>query len=71
MEDKIIQIAENIFDDKISMYSKIGNPQNWDSLGQLNLMMAIEKELGIKFNPDEVIESDTIEKIVNVVKSKI
>jgi len=68
MKEKIIKIASEVFGCEISKDSKIGDPENWDSLGQLNLFMAIENELNQKFNPDDIIKSDSIEKIVTLVE---
>jgi acyl carrier protein len=70
MENKIIKIAQDIFDCEITKDSKIGNPNVWDSLGQLTLFMAIESELGIRCTPDEVIENNSIESITKLLKSK-
>lgn len=70
MEEKIINIASEIFDCTITKESKIGDPEAWDSLGQLTLFMAIESELGIKCTPDEVIENSSIEAIVTLLESK-
>lgn len=71
MENKIIQIAKEMFNDEINIDSKIGDLQIWDSLGQLNLFMAIESNLNIKFSIDEIIQSDTIRKIVKLIENKI
>lgn len=70
MEDKIIKVAHDVFDCEITKDSKIGNPEVWDSLGQLTLFMAIESELGIKCSPDEIIENNTILSIAQLLKSK-
>ena len=70
MENKIIQIAKKMFNDEINIDSKIGDPQIWDSLGQLNLFMAIESNLNIKFSIDEIIQSDSIRKIVKLIVNK-
>lgn len=70
MEDKIIKIAQDIFDCNITKKSKMGDPDVWDSLGQLTLFMAIESELGIKCTPDEVIENNSIKTIVTLLESK-
>lgn len=70
MENKIIQIAKEMFNDEINIDSKIGDPQIWDSLGQLNLFMAIESNLNIKFSIDEIIQSDSIRKIVKLIENK-
>ena len=70
MENKIIQIAKEMFNDEINKKKKIGDPQIWDSLGQLNLFMAIESNLNIKFSIDEIIQSDSIRKIVKLIENK-
>lgn len=70
MEEKIIQIAHDVFDCEITINSKIGDPEVWDSLGQLTLFMAIESELGVKCTPDEIIENNTILSIVKLIESK-
>jgi len=70
MEEKVIQIASDVFNCQIESGSKIGNPEEWDSLGQLNLFMAIESELGIKCSADEIIENNSISSIVKLLESK-
>ena len=70
MENKIIQIAKEMFNDEINIDSKIGDLQIWDSLGQLNLFMTIESNLNIKFSIDEIIQSDSIRKIVKLIENK-
>ena len=70
VEKQVINIAKEVFNCEITKDSKIGNPEQWDSLGQLNLFMALEMQLGIKCSPEEVIESDSIIKIVNLFKNK-
>jgi len=35
-----------------------------DSLGQINLFMSIESELGLSFDPEVIIENDSIEQII-------
>jgi acyl carrier protein len=70
MKDKVISIASELFNAEITVDSKIGDVENWDSLGQLNLFMAIEAETGKNFEPDEVIENDSIAKIIALPNKK-
>ncbi|CAA6825458.1 MAG: Unknown protein [uncultured Sulfurovum sp.] len=67
METKIIKIASELFESNITIESKIGDVENWDSLGQINLFMAIESDLGLSFDPDDVIANDTIKKIIELI----
>jgi len=71
MEDKVINIASELFGVEVTKDTKIGDIESWDSLGQINLFMAIESELGIKVSPDEIIENDSIIKIVELLKNRI
>jgi acyl carrier protein len=71
MEDKIINIASELFGEEVTKDTKIGDIESWDSLGQINLFMAIESELDIKVSPDEIIENDSIAKIIDLLKNKL
>lgn len=70
MEEKVLNIAKNVFESEITILSEIGNPISWDSLGQLTLFMMLESELGMKFTPEEIIENNSIKSIVNLIKTK-
>lgn len=70
MEEKILNIVKNVFGDEITISSKAGEPDNWDSLGQLTLFMMLESELGMKFTPEEIIENNSIKSIVSLVEYK-
>jgi len=47
----------------------MGDVKAWDSLGQINLFMAIENELELSFDPEIVIENDSIEQIIQLLGS--
>jgi len=68
MEERIIQIASELFNNQITIDNKIGDIPEWDSLGQLNLFMALESKLKLKFTPAQIIENDSIVKIIKLVK---
>jgi len=67
MEEKLIKIASELFETPITKESKLGDIEKWDSLGQINLFMAIEDELGMSFDPDDIIECDSINKIIGLI----
>ncbi len=69
MEEKILRIANELFCETITHDTKMGDVESWDSLGQINLFMAIESELGLNFKPEEVIEKDSIKKILDLVNN--
>lgn len=70
MKEKVLQIASDVFSTPIKEDDKIGSCDNWDSLGQLNLFMALESAFSIKFSPDEIINTDSIKAIIELIKSK-
>ena len=66
MEQKLNLIFSSVFNLKegdAKAHLKIGDIPNWDSMGQLNLITAIEEELGIYFSTDEIVEMNSYEKI--------
>lgn len=71
MEKKILNIVRELFNNNsLTNKSKMGDIDEWDSLGHINIFMAIEHELGISCDPEEVIENDSIKKIVTLLTNK-
>ena len=51
------QVVADIFDQPLADVSPESSPQTlpgWDSLGHLNLVVALEQEFGLHFSPAEV-----------------
>lgn len=68
---KIISVVLNIPIDTISMSSSPENIEKWDSLAQLNLIMAIEEEFGFKLSDDEVIKMTNFESIMKIIRAQV
>lgn len=74
LEERVFEIFSKVMNfsrDKISLKTTIEEVENWDSVQHLNLILAIEEEFNVKFNPDEIQEMLSIEMILNNLKSKI
>ena len=70
MLDKVRQIIADITHNNVSSVTPKSSSQNldgWDSVAQINIIVAIEEEFGISFDPEEIHTLDSVEKIVNVV----
>lgn len=70
MENKIKQIMADVFSMDISEINEDASPDNidkWDSLGHMCLITAIEEELDITFNNDQIIEMMNFKLILLVV----
>ena len=47
------------------------NIEAWDSLQHLNLVLALEQEFGVQFEPEEIDRMNRIDRILLVVQGKI
>jgi acyl carrier protein len=45
--------------------------ENWDSIEHVNLLVAIEQQFGVDFDPDEMAQMESIGKIGEVLSRKI
>jgi len=68
INDKIIKVLREVFP-KTKKIKNLKNLQinkikEWDSIGNLNLLLAIEKEFKIKFSIDEMAEIKSIKQIL-------
>ena len=69
---KIQKVFKKIFPNskiKKNIYSlKIGSIKKWDSLGNLNLLLEIEKEFNIKFDTDTFSKIKSVKDMVREIK---
>lgn len=66
VEQRIIQIMASTFGvdaSQINSTSRRSDLRNWDSLGQLRLVMQLEAEFGVSFSIDEIPELNSVEEI--------
>ena len=71
--DKLKEIIANIFELEPSQIKKEMTPadiETWDSLSQLNLISAIEKEFQIKLEIDEIFTVMKIGDIYEILSKK-
>ncbi len=64
------KIFKNELQVNINENSKIYDSTKWDSVGNFNLLLSIEKKLKIKFNPQEFNQLNSFKDIFKVVKKK-
>lgn len=73
-EEKIRQIAADVLElqvAKITPQSSTENVDSWDSVHHLNLVLALEQEFGLQFEPEEIDQMTSVEKIVRVLSAKL
>lgn len=73
IEEKLKEIFATTFNaqsDKITLQTRQNEFENWDSLGQLRLIMAVEEAFNVSFAIDEIASMTTFERILNKVIQK-
>lgn len=71
--NSVRQLASEIFDvpaPQITSESAPANLEAWDSVAQLNLMLALEEQFGVKFEPEDFEKMQTIGQVVAAVKAQ-
>ena len=74
METKIKNVMSSIFDvelDQINDTTTQGDLENWDSMGHMNLVVALEEEFGLVFDEEEIIEMMNFKLICLIVSEKL
>lgn len=71
MEDKILEIMKSVFQmEDIDMTCSQQNCDKWDSMNHLNLIVELEMEFGVSFEPEEIAMMRSFDDVVRVVKIK-
>ena len=72
MEQKILDIMKSVFQtDAIDETCSQRNCEKWDSMNHLNLVVELEMEFGVSFEPEEIAKMQSFEEVIRVVKSKM
>lgn len=73
-KERLQEIFRDIFDDEeliIREDMSANDIEDWDSLAQINLIIAIEKEFKVKFNLEEVSNLKNIGEMLELLSKKI
>jgi len=66
MENKVLEIVSEILKVNISTISSKTSMENmakWDSLKQMQIIIAIEEEFDVKISDDDLVEANSIHKL--------
>ena len=64
----IFKTALNISDDKMSKNLKYNEIEEWDSIGHMTLIAALEEEYKINLETDDIIEFSSFKKGMSILK---
>lgn len=71
MLDRIRQIVADIAQNDVASVTTDSNSQNlngWDSVAQINIIVAIEEEFGVAFSAEEMHALNSVKKIVDALR---
>lgn len=74
IKERLQEIFRDVFDEEdleIREDMSAKDIDDWDSLAQINLIVAIEKEFGVKFNLEEISELKNIGEMLEQIKIKL
>jgi len=72
IKDRVLKTFSAVFNvakGKIKLTDTMEDIESWDSIGQLQLIMNIEVEFGIKLNTEDVVQIDSVEKCIEIVNT--
>lgn len=71
MDEKIIEIMERVFQcNDLNEQTSQANCEKWDSLHHLNLIVELEDEFDVEFEPEEIAEMKSFDAIKKMIESK-
>lgn len=72
MEEKVFEILKNALEiDAVNSDISRSNCEQWDSLKTLNIVIDLESEFGVDFEPDEIERMDSVSAILSLLSEKM
>ena len=73
IDQRVRQVAADVFGtspEKITADSSPRTIDTWDSVQHLNLVLALEQEMNVRIDPEEIERMKTIGDVIELVKEK-
>lgn len=71
MDQKILEILRRVFNlDTVDNTCSQATCDKWDSLNHLNLIVELEDEFDMEFEPEEIAEMKSFDAVKKMIKSK-
>jgi acyl carrier protein len=71
--DELLQIFRDVFDDdEMTIFPEMtaADYDDWDSLAQIQLIVAVERKFNIKFSTDEVLNLKNVGEFAAITEAK-
>jgi acyl carrier protein len=72
--ERVLRVVSAVLDVPLStLHSETSSDdiERWDSLGHLNLIMALEGEFGVQFSEDDLTDLTSIPLLVHEIRSQL
>jgi len=73
LEEKVLKIVGLVMEipaGQLDLQSSADTVENWDSLRQMNLTLALEEEFDVSFTDEEIIGMQSVENIITTLQSR-
>ena len=72
IEQRVLTVLSAILQHQLSVADDVTrqNTAEWDSLKHVQIMFALEEELGIEFSEEELVKLDSMAKIIRAAEAK-
>ncbi|MEM7122318.1 MAG: acyl carrier protein [Pseudomonadota bacterium] len=67
---QILAEALEVEPETVSAQARLGDPEAWDSLAHLRLILAIEAKLGHELGPDQIIAIESLDDVAAILNGK-
>lgn len=71
MKERILKIISQVLKTEVDENASQKSIPQWDSLRHLNLVIELEVEFDVSFEPEEIAEMKSVSKIEELIESKI
>ena len=69
--DSVIRRTLNLAESHLLSEIRYGQPSNWDSIRHVELIIALQREFNISFNPSEIVKSNSYTALLGVFLLKV
>lgn len=71
MEEKIVDILKSVLNtDNITVDSNQTDCEAWDSLKALSIIIDLESEFCISFEPEDIVKMNSVKAIAEIIRKK-
>ncbi len=74
MKERVLGIVSNIMKWPLKKINEDSSPEDidtWDSLNQINLVLALEEEFGVRFTDDQIVQMLSVRSIIETLESTV